>query len=179
MSDHSIAIVPRQSGFPDSKIKAKEILDWLISKDIVKPTLSDCVLGLEKGYAVSEGARLVTNHPEYLPFELITNGLDIITKRCVFDAGENGLDKIICPDCQKNIVNEDWDLNPWFNNESDNLICPVCKHETEIHSFLFEPSWGFSDLGFIFWNWPDLTDGFISDFKEKLACDISMVHTHR
>jgi hypothetical protein len=58
MSDHSISIVPRQSAYPDKEIKAKEILEWLVSLDIVKPTLSDCVLGSSGGYEISNGANL-------------------------------------------------------------------------------------------------------------------------
>ncbi|MES2618689.1 MAG: sugar ABC transporter ATPase [Bacteroidota bacterium] len=179
MSEHSISIVPRQSSYPDNRSKAYEILDWLVSKDIVKKTSSDCILSSEYGYAISDGARLVSPSPDYLPFDYNINGLEIVIERCIFDAGEGGLDKIICPNCLKNIANEDWDLNPWYNKESDNLICPACRHETDIHKFRFEPTWGFSDLGFTFWNWPDFTDEFISDFKKKLECDISIVHTHR
>ena len=80
MSDNSISIVPRQSSYSDKEIKAKEILDWLISLDIVKPTLSDCVLSSNNGYAISDGAKLTTAEPEYLPFELGSNGLEIITE---------------------------------------------------------------------------------------------------
>ena len=79
MSDHSISIVPKLSIYPDKEKKAKEILDWLISLDIVKPTLSNCVLSSDTGYAISNGARNVTKEPDNLPFDLITNGLDIIT----------------------------------------------------------------------------------------------------
>lgn len=43
MSDHGISIVPGQSADPGDKIKAKEILEWLISLVIVKLTLSDCI----------------------------------------------------------------------------------------------------------------------------------------
>jgi hypothetical protein len=43
MSDYSVSIIPKQSTYPDKETKAKEILDWLVSLDIVKPTLSDCI----------------------------------------------------------------------------------------------------------------------------------------
>lgn len=57
MSDYSVSIVPQQSSYPDNKDKAKEILNWLISEDIIKSSLTDCVLGPEIGYAISEGAK--------------------------------------------------------------------------------------------------------------------------
>jgi Zn ribbon nucleic-acid-binding protein len=178
MSDHSISIVPRQSSYPNNITKAKEILDWLISKDIIKPTLSDCTLGSDNGYAVSEGAKKVTTRPDDLPYDIITNGLSIITERQVFDTGENFIDKLTCPSCNENIAFDDWDLNPWSNKESDNLTCPQCGHETEIHNYKFEPEWGYSDLGFTFWNWPDFKDDFIDEFRNKLDCEISIVNQH-
>jgi len=57
MSDHSVSIVPQQSFYPENKDKAKVILDWLISEDIINSSLTDCVLGAENGYAISEGAK--------------------------------------------------------------------------------------------------------------------------
>lgn len=178
MSDHSITIVPRQSSYPDNERKAKEILEWLVYKDIVKPTLSNCILSSHNGYSISDGAKQVKAFPDDLPFDLITNGLEIITERHVFDAGENFIVELTCPSCNENIAMDDWDLNPWSNKESDNLTCTQCGHETEIHNYAFEPEWGFSDLGFTFWNWSHFTDDFIDEFKKKLNCEISIVNQH-
>ena len=178
MSDHSISIVPSQSAYPDKEIKAKEILDWLVSLDIVKPTLSDCVLSSNEGYEISNGAKLVSTQPEYLPYNLITNGLEIITERQVFHTGQNGIEELICPRCKQDIANEDWEfLNEWGDNKSNNLTCPLCNVATDIHHFKFTPEWGFSNLGFTFWNWPAFTENFINDFKLKLGCDINLVYT--
>lgn len=179
MSDHSISIVPVISRYPDRLIKAKEILEWLISEDIVKPVLSDCVLGSGFGYAVSEGAKKVTMMPEQLPFSLITNGLEICTERTIFHTGQNGMEKCICPNCNKNIAEEDWSFfNHWYEQISDDLICPVCSTAAEIHSYRFSPEWGFSDLGFTFWNWPDLKVEFIESFRQKIGSEITVVYTH-
>lgn len=179
MSDHSITIVPRLSNFPDNIVKANEILDWLISQDIVKPSLSDCVLSSNKGYAISEGAKSVTNLPDELPFDLNVNGLEIITKRQVFDTGESGMDECICPNCKGNLASEDWSFfNDWYEQKSNNITCTLCNIASDIHQFTFSPSWGFSDLGFTFWNWHGLTDEFIAEFKQKLGCDISVVRAH-
>ncbi len=157
MSDHSISIVPRRSSYPDNKAKAQEVLDWLTSQDIVKPTLSDCVLSSDEGYAISEGAKLVTNLPDELPFNLITNGLEITTQRQVFDTGGNGLDQCICPNCKENIAFEDWSFIDSWAEQNNSLTCPLCYVASDVHQFAFSPEWGFSNLGFTFWNWPDFT----------------------
>ena len=178
MSDHSISIVPRQSAYIDKEVKAKEILEWLVSLDIVKPTLSDCVLSSSDGYAISNGAKLVSAEPENLPFDLGANGLEVITERQVFHTGQNGLDELICPNCKQDIANEDWEfLSEWGDNHSNNITCPLCNVGTDIHQFKFTPDWGFSDLGFTFWNWSPFTVKFIDDFKKKLNCEIDIVHT--
>lgn len=178
MTDHSISIVPKQSSYTDNQVKAREILNWLLAKNIVKPTLLACILGANKGYAMADGAKQITVHLNNLPFDLITNGLEIITERSVFDTGENFIDELTCPNCKENIVANDWDLTPWNNKETDNLTCPQCQQETEIHNYTFVPNWGFSNLGFKFWNWPDFTNDFIDEFKQKLNCEISIVNQH-
>ena len=178
MSDNSISIVPRQSSYPDKEIKAKEILDWLISLDIVKPIRSDCVLSSNDGYEISDGAKLVSTEPEYLPFDLGANGLEIITERQVFHTGQNGIEELICPNCNQDIANEEWDfLSEWGDSKSNNLTCTLCNIATDIHKFKFMPEWGFSDLGFTFWNLLSLTEEFVEDFKQKLGCDINLVST--
>lgn len=181
MSSHSISIVPRMSTFPNKIEKKDEIVRWLISADIIKPVLSDCILSMEKfGYAVSKGAEFVTKYPEDLPFDLTSNGLEvIIMKRRIFTTFQNGLDALICPTCNNNISDEDWDFfNEWASGQSNNLTCPKCKIGTEIHAFTFEPSWGFSDFGFTFWNWPEFKDDFIDLFQQKLGCKVDVVYAH-
>lgn len=178
MSDHSISIVPCRSIYPYREQKAKEILDWLILRDIVQPTPSDCVLSSNSGYALSMGAKAISTNPDLLPFDLNTNGLEIITERQVFDTGENGLEKLICPNCRQDISSEDWDfLNEWSENNTNDISCPLCNTASDIHRFAFTPQWGFSDLGFTFWNWGELSDQFIWDFKQKLNCDVDVVLT--
>lgn len=178
MSDHSISIVPRRSSYPENKEKANEFLKWLVSLDIVAPTPSDCILSSDNGYAISNGARNVTNHPDDLPFDFITNGLEVITERQVFHTGENGIEELICPHCNQNIPSENLNfLGEWCDNKSNNLTCPLCDVATDIQNFKFTPEWGFSNLGFSFWNWPELTNSFINDFKKKLGCDVNLVFT--
>jgi hypothetical protein len=162
MSDSSISIVCKKSAYPHNKEKAAEILEWLVSCDIVKPIMSDCVLGNESGHAISDGAKSVLNEPDYLHYGRTPDGLEIVTDRTIFDTGGNGIDVIICPSCKTDISKEDLDfLEPWSSGETDNLLCPACEERSEIHNFDFKPEWGFSDLGFTFWNWPPFTEEFI------------------
>jgi len=177
MSDSSISIVPKISDYPNHKAKAKEILDWLVSLDIVKPEPSNCVLGSDYGYAISNGGRKVINPIYYFPIDSMINGLEIVTVRQVFINVTERIEELICPNCKMDISNDDWDyFNEWFEGLTNNLKCPLCKVGTEIHEYKFKPEWGFSNLGFIFWNWQELSDEFIKEFKQKLGCEISVVY---
>lgn len=176
MSDYSISIVPKRSTFPGKEARAKEILDWLISLDIVKPDLSDCILSDKNGYAISDGAKNIVDDIDILPFNLTINGLDVVTERQVFDTGVNGMEKLICPNCKQDISEEEWSFfDEWAENKSDNITCPLCKIANDIHQFEFTPEWGFSDLGFTFWNLAVLKPSFINEFSQRLSCDVSVV----
>lgn len=177
MSDHSISIVPKISKYPGNHKMAWEILEWLVARNIVEAGVSNCVLGGD-GYSMAKGAEKVVKEPGDLPVELLVNGLEIITEKRVFHTGENGIDELICPACKQNLVNEDWDFfGVWQEQQDDNITCPLCDTENSIHSFTFTPEWGFSDLCFTFWNWSELTDSFIEEFKQKLECDVNIVNT--
>lgn len=136
MSDNSIAVVSKQRDYPEPKAKAKEILDWLISRDIVKPEPSNCILSAEMGYAVSEGAAKVVKVPNDLPFSLTVNGLEIVSDDNVFDPGS------------------------LFDEENENFELVM------------------SNLGFVFWNWPTLSDEFVSEIQARLGCGVEIVNAH-
>lgn len=53
--------------------------------------------------------------------------------------------------------------------------CDGCLCEIEINEFLFFPMWAFSDLGFTFWEWKNLKEGFIKEFEKRLGCKVKVV----
>ena len=178
MSDNSTTIVPQISDYPDRLIKAKEIIEWLVSIKAIKPNKSQCILSSGAGYPIDTGAMSLSNEPEYLPFDLVTNGLEVVTKRSVFDPGENGLESFICPQCNEDILTEEWDFMDYSENGNSLLTCPLCNHASELNHYLIEPEWGFSDLGFTFWNWPDLKDEFVEEFESRLECKVKIIESH-
>jgi hypothetical protein len=105
MGISSISIIPKISVFPDKELKIKLILDWLITLDIIKPELSACLLGPDDlGYSISQGAEFVVEEPKYLPTTFTTNGLGIDRSRNIFTSMEGGLDHLICPTCDAEIM---------------------------------------------------------------------------
>lgn len=88
MSDLYVSIVPLISDYPNRIEKANEILQMLFNKDIVKRELSDCILGKDLGYAISNGALAVVDKNDNLPFDELCNGLEVITEMYSFNPGE-------------------------------------------------------------------------------------------
>ena len=177
MSDQSISIVPRQSFYLNNKNKAKEILYWLVSLDIVKPILTNCILGLGTGYAISKGAKDVVKDSSKLPYKFIANGLELVTSSQVFDTGQYDIVDLVCPNCNEHVSGEVLSfIENWYENLCIDPICPFCFLAADINKYTFIPRWGFSDLGFKFWNWPDFTDQFTIELEHKLHCEVSVVH---
>ena len=88
MSDSYFSIIPKTRNFPANKEKAASIVKWLCDQNIIQPEMSDCILSSSAGYAIAVGAKAVVKEPEYLPFDLTTNGLEVITEMTVFHQGE-------------------------------------------------------------------------------------------
>ncbi|MCR5889351.1 hypothetical protein LRS06_16570 [Hymenobacter sp. J193] len=176
MSDTNITLVPRCAIYAEPKVQAAFILKWLVDLQVVEPEISDCVLGSVGGYARASGAASVVRIPERLS-DLQVSGLELITNRQIFDSGSNGLEEIICPHCGTDSSNTDLSfLGSWAEGETETITCPHCETSHPIHSYAFSPAWGFSNLGFRFWNWPDFQVSFIEELESRLGCRIDVVH---
>jgi hypothetical protein len=176
MSDTSTSIVPSIADYPDREQKARLIIDWLVNINAIKADKTDCILSSESGYPIDIGSKKLTYESEYLPFDLITNGLEVITTRTVFHSGENGIDTFICPLCNEDILSDAWAFfDDFYNNGNSTPTCPICKKRSALNDYLIEPAWGFSNLGFTFWNWPDFKEEVIKEFEQRLGCKVKVV----
>ena len=178
MSTHLISIVPRISEYPNHKQKIKEVITWLQESRIIQSELSLCNYN-NLGYDIGLDAKKVVKHPDQLPVDLNSRGLEVVENRMIFSTYSNGIETVICPSCKLNFADEDWSFfNEWASNDSNNLACPLCKSINDIHSYKFDPNWGFSNVGFTFWNWPEFTDEFLYEFERKLGVKIDVVNAH-
>ncbi|AYC31967.1 sugar ABC transporter ATPase [Pseudomonas cavernae] len=185
MSQQQSIIVPQISTFPGHEAKARAILRWLVQQAIVQPQLSHCGRGGDGlGYGIAVGASKVMHVPagaavaDYLPFGQACNGLEVVTKRCIFTPmqGFDGLAR--CPECRTEIGEVLLDhLENWMPADTDNFICPECGHEDDINGFPFSQPCGFSNLGFIFNNWPaaSFKQSFLDEFAQRLGRPIVLV----
>ena len=179
MSDSGRSIVPSISNYPDREQMALSITGWLVNIRVIKSEKTDCILSSEFGYPIDTGAREITDEAEYLPFNLTTNGLEVITDRTIFHTGQNGIDTFVCPLCNEDMLSDGLEfLGEYYEDGNSVLTCSFCKQESDLNDYVIEPAWGFSNIGFTFWNWPDFKEEFIKEFEERLGCKVKVVFTH-
>jgi len=178
MNSQSI-IVPKISTLPVHEPRARAIVRWLVRKNIIEEQLTTCGrTGNRMAHAIADGARAVVLYPEALPFGEPINGLEIVTKRCIYTPLNDFAEEAGCPECRREVGEALFDsLEDWMPGHTDNFTCPECRHEDDINGFLFLDACGFSNLGFIFNNWLDasFTQTFLDDFAERLDRPVSFV----
>ncbi|MDQ0122511.1 hypothetical protein J2W17_001456 [Pseudomonas lini] len=114
MNSQSI-IVPKISTLPVHEPRARAVVRWLVRKNIIKEELTTCGrTGNRMAHAIADGARAVVLHPQALPFGEPVNGLEIITKRCIYTPAKGFLEEAGCAECRKEVGEalfeslEDW-----------------------------------------------------------------------
>ncbi|UTW08961.1 sugar ABC transporter ATPase [Pseudomonas benzenivorans] len=179
MGEQQSILVPRVSSFPGHEARARAIVRWLVQRRIVEERLTPC--GRTAGglaHALAPGARLVVEQPQLLPFGQTINGLEIVTKRCIYTPTRDFLEEAGCPQCRREIGEALFDsLEEWMPGHTDNFSCPECGHEDDINGFLFLQPCGFSNLGFIFngWGAAGFRQDFLDEFAERLGFPLSRV----
>lgn len=171
MSDFSTTIIAKDK-CENSKAKSEEIIKWLVSKDIIKPNLSDCILSQNLGYAISDGAKGITEYPDDLPFNLVTNGLEITTEEQDYISGEDIDTEVVCKKCNVESEIPDWE----YIDETEKFACPSCNEQYPINELMGETVAYKSNLGFTFWNTSDFTKEFLNEFEQKLGAEIVLIN---
>ncbi|WP_407362651.1 sugar ABC transporter ATPase [Pseudomonas luteola] len=179
MYDNQLILVPSISTLPGHEAKALSALRWLIRRGIVQEQVTTCGRGSRgMAYGIAPGAERVVKYPERLPFGHPVNGLEIITRRCIFTPDKGFKEEAGCPECRQEIGEALFDsLEDWMPGHTDNFRCPECGHEDDINGFLFLQPCGFSNLGFIFNGWAKAVfqPTFLEEFAERLGYGITQV----
>ncbi|GLK89099.1 sugar ABC transporter ATPase [Pseudomonas turukhanskensis] len=179
MAEQQLILVPQISTFPNHEARARLMLRWLVQRNIVAADLSTCGrTGNRMACAIADGAKRIALHPHKLPFGRPVNGLEVVTKRCIYTPTKNFLEEAGCPKCRKEVGEALFDsLEEWTPKVSDNFTCPLCGFEDDINGFLFLQPCGFSNLGFIFNNWGEagFVPSFIEEFGERLGYGVRQV----
>ena len=184
--DYYILIVPERSHIPEdeaAKLGARMLL-WMQGQGYVETMPSDCVLGKGPGFrftARANEAQGVPIFPHWAGTQnvpLRTFGMEVKIGKNVFHSGEGGLESAFCPACTQTLLDEEgYDLaSAWWDSPPDApLPCPRCRVGQDISAYGFTPVWGFSSLGFKFWNTGPPSEAFVKRFAEELGEPVRVV----
>lgn len=184
MTDQQLMLVPLISTHPNAEASAQKVLRWLVGLNIVAQY--PCASGLRAGHylhPMREGARRILNVADEasLPINQPNCGLEIITERGIYTPEPPFDQRARCPECRREIGTPLFEsLERWVAAETDNFECPHCGFEDDINGFHFAQPCAFSDVGFIFYNWPSsyFLQGFFRELTERTGFPMRQIETH-
>ncbi len=179
MSDTYQTVADLDADTQSAQVTAARLRDWMISREIIVPAESDCVLGDYLGHAPGANYTLAIQDPYPLLFNLRTNGVAFIAKHSVFPA--MGLEMtLVCSSCGMRFgTNDAWSaaVEDWYlNNGIGMLGCVRCGSELAIAEWQHDPPWAFGNVGVEFWNWPPLREEFLKDLAGVVGHRFRLVY---
>lgn len=148
---------------------AERVREWLVSRRIVAPELSDCALG-GPGHRPGPWHARVLDDPSSQALDAETNGVQLQVGRNVF---WTNFEDLTCRACEHRFAPaEGWSeaVEAW--SEGDDAVtfaCPRCGRPERLADWDGEFPWGFGHLGLTFWNWPPLSASFMREVAGLLG----------
>jgi hypothetical protein len=164
VGDYFQTVVFKDVPLEQSLELGNKLVRWLVEQEIVIGEETDCILSTKKnGYPPAKRYQLATKQPIDKHFLLLnTNGVELITGRTVFHAGQMDFE-MVCPHCQHKLKKFDEcnkAIECWYQGQTINFVkCPACQQSHDLLSW--QSNYGFSSLGLTFWNWPELALKFL------------------
>jgi hypothetical protein len=175
LSDDYSWIVDLDANEEEAPALADKVVSWLVANGAVSPHMSRCVLG-DEGYA--PGPRLADwiggiDGLESQIRSLSTNGLEVHPDRFVYFSYEEPDEgyQATCPAGHVQDPPETWlaAADEWQAEGRAELRCEECDKGYAITDWSIEPDFAVACLGFVFWNWVELSDGLIEGVSRVLA----------
>jgi len=174
MSIYTISIVPKQLVYHGDRFaKSKEIVQWLIDENVIDSAVrADSAWG---EYQYRSGILKYCQPSPWCHPNRGGYGMSVITEKTVFD--RLGFDKATCSHCGFSMNEYVFYkiVGSWWENAGE-VPCPGCAKGLSIMDVIVEPAWGFSDLGFTFWEAPDFTQEFYAKFEKRLESKLWIVY---
>ncbi|AQS69060.1 hypothetical protein [Streptomyces pactum] len=166
MGDRFQVIVDLDAGGTDAERLARRALEWLVAEGVVLAERTPCVLGQPLGHPPGpHWQRAVGDDWDFEPWD----GLAVHTRRTGFTSGADLPGAALCPRCGAPAPLDDdatWRrfraaMRVWHDTGAASVGCAACATAVPVPDWSWdEAPLAFGHLGFEFWNWPELTDGF-------------------
>ena len=182
MSDFFVALVPERIFIQPAEQAAmeKRMGEWKQENGWIETQKSDCTLGGEAGWRFTpSGSRHIADE-DYSDLLTCGFGVEKHEGKGVFTNLEGGLEAALCPVCGENVEEQFYDMvGDWNAAEgSPPVTCPQCGAASDIREYRLEPQWGFSQIGFEFWNIGELVPEFVEEFVAVLGEPVRVVWAH-
>lgn len=185
MSSWNEAIIDQEvKSAEDARQLAGSILTWLIEEQIIEDRQCDgCLL---EGACYPPGPRFMqacggsdddASNGNYAQFsQMATNGLYVVTTRSAVCNMQGRFGPVACPECAAPTPLDDlWRAGGrWIEQTGDAMTCGSCGRASIL------PRWSHPDIGFValafeFWNWPPLSEEFISAISSRLGHSVTTI----
>jgi hypothetical protein len=175
MSDDYCWIVDLDATDEDSAQLGERVLAWLVENGVVSSGRTDCVLTGGPGFP--PGPRLAewVDDPGLVVqiLRLNLNGMAMLTGRNVYFSYTEPDDgfRAVCPQGHVQEPPDDWQytVGEWQEGGDPGLHCDGCDAAYPIDRWLIEPDVALGRLGFVFWNWVELSDRLTDSVASLLA----------
>src|SRR5262249_19093928 len=143
-------------GSDDAPLLAKSVVADLASRGVIRSVPTDCALGAP-GYPPGDRVSDYLIVRDRTLMTLRTNGVAVSAERAVHVPV--GLEAVVCPGCgarDRDFDRLGWQdkISQWYEGGLGLLSCRTCSREASIAVWPHEPTCGFGNLAFTFWNWP-------------------------
>lgn len=174
MGTYTQSVMDRQTFDTDEAKRLGEcIVAWLVEQEIILHKIADCCYG--PGYlpgphymracgGIPESSR-EADYADFLKYA--PNGMELSTKRNAFFNGQGEYGPTRCPHCA---AEHDIDLyykasDEWLKGGNGELECTQCGRIAPVTAWEHDDLL-FGTLGIQFWDWPDLSSGFLLELEQ-------------
>ena len=171
-------VVDLEASLEEAPALARRVIRKLCLQGIIlpRPQVHE-YLGEGPRYATGPNVDRAADHNDCFPC-----GLDVIIRREVFTAGENGLNALCCPGCGHRHSADDLDWPPaigeWYEQRGPgSLSCVRCGLSASVALWQFDPTWGFGNLAFQFSEWL-LKREFVEELSRLLGHRVAWVKSY-
>jgi hypothetical protein len=170
MGDRFQIIVDRDVSSEGAPRLAEKVREWLVSRRIIEPELTDRALGA-LGHPPGPEHITVPETPSSEAFRYLTNGVEITVGRTFFWTPYTDL---TCRMCGAHFepYGDKWvdAVGAWCQgDDAATFDCPECGQPERVAEWSGESPSGFGNLGLKFWNWGPLSASFVREVTELLG----------
>ncbi|MEU6591379.1 hypothetical protein ABZ923_19515 [Streptomyces sp. NPDC046881] len=178
MSDHEQTLVEISLSAADARNRAAAVRDWLLATGVIVANPTPGTLADPSEFLAGPEAEARATDDD-VERALMNSGVDIVTRRQVFDSGEN-LEPPACRRCAAPLAQDQYVdlLLRWLHSDEPTVFCSSCEHSEPLGDWPGEWACQVGELAVCFNNWPPLREAFVCELGQRLGPRWRVVYGH-